>query len=145
MKAPRKKNDILLSKDSTALTKTKNKLKKQAKKREEEKEKLQDDAVVEISMENVLLGTEASTSTLAAKRAKEKTTESRRGPMTNVDTADNDSDAALNNEGKTKTKGPKAFEQRDLVALAFAGDNVVLVRFQFSANGTLAYDSVAGV
>ena len=35
----------------------------------------------------------------------------------------------LNQKGKGKSKGVKAFEQRELVARAFAGDNVVQVYF----------------
>lgn len=139
MKAPRKKNEILLSKDSNALTKSKNKLKKQAKKREEEKEKLKDDAVVEISMSNVLsLGTAPAAPTPTTKIAKERASESRKDPTTNGSPSDEDADAnseveaqekALDTKTKTKGRGPKAFEQRDLVALAFAGDNVVQVSF----------------
>jgi U3 small nucleolar RNA-associated protein 14 len=37
-------------------------------------------------------------------------------------------EAALTLKGKSKASGIKAFEQRDLVAVAFAGDNVVQVR-----------------
>jgi U3 small nucleolar RNA-associated protein 14 len=139
MQAPRKKNEVLLSKDSAPLTKSKNKLKKQAKKREEEKEKMKDDAAVEISMDNVLsLGGEAfMPPTLTPESAtKQKATENRKVPMTNGGTTDDDDDAnseveaqekVLDLKGMAKTKGPKAFEQRDLVALAFAGDNVVQV------------------
>jgi U3 small nucleolar RNA-associated protein 14 len=139
MQAPRKKNEVLLSKDSAPLMKSKNKLKKQAKKREEEKEKMKDDAAVEISMDNVLsLGGEAfMPPTLTPESAtKQKATENRKVPMTNGGTTDDDDDAnseveaqekVLNLKGMAKTKGPKAFEQRDLVALAFAGDNVVQV------------------
>ena len=140
-KAPRKKNEILLSKDSTALTKSKNKLKKQAKKREEEKEKLRDDAVVEISMDNVLsLGSGPSVPTPATETAKKTATQSRKDPTTNGSLVDDDSDAnseveaqekALDTKSKTNAKGLKAFAQRDLVALAFAGDNVVQVSFRF--------------
>ena len=38
---------------------------------------------------------------------------------------------ALSRKGKGKSKGVKVFEQRVLVARAFAGDNVVQVRFWF--------------
>jgi U3 small nucleolar RNA-associated protein 14 len=154
MKAPRKKNEILLSKESTALTKSKNKLKKQVKKREDEKEKTKDDAVVEISMDNVLsLGGEASAPTPATKSAQEKATTSRKGSMTDGATADDDSDVnseveaqeiALDMKGKAKTKGLKAFEQRDLVALAFAGDNVVHVSSRFVESGSV-FNSFSGV
>jgi U3 small nucleolar RNA-associated protein 14 len=84
MKAPRKKNEVVVGKDSAIVEKSKNRLKKRTKKQDEEKKKAQEDANVEISMTDVLV---------------------------------------LNGEAK----GPKPFEQRDLVALAFAGDNVVQV------------------
>lgn len=141
-KVPRKQNEILLNKDSTAPTKLKNKLKKQARKWEEEKEKAKDDAVVEISMANVLsLGGDASATNLATNSTKATATkESRKASKINGGTADDDSDVnseveaqetALAIKGNAKSKGPKAFEQRDLVALAFAGDNVVHVSFRF--------------
>jgi U3 small nucleolar RNA-associated protein 14 len=138
MQAPRKKNEVLLSKDSAPLTKSKNKLKKQAKKREEEKEKMKDDAAVEISLDNVLsLGGGASTPTLTLKSVTiQQFTEGQNIPMTNGGAIDDDEDANSEVEAQEKAqdlkrmakiKGPKAFEQRDLVALAFAGDNVVHV------------------
>jgi len=37
---------------------------------------------------------------------------------------------------KGKANGLKSFEQRELVALAFAGDNVVQVRLWFTPSGT---------
>lgn len=39
---------------------------------------------------------------------------------------------ALARKGKGKANAVKAFEQRDLVALAFAGDNVVQVSYSYS-------------
>lgn len=130
-KAPRKKNEIVVGKGSKSQDKSQSKLKKQVKKTEGEKEKMQADAEVEISMDNVLtLGPSSSTS---AKTVGKKTVKP-------VDTAvaggEADSDAnsevdeqemLLNLKGKGKAKGVRAFEQRDLVALAFAGDNVVRV------------------
>lgn len=62
--------------------------------------------------------------------------ESESGPARVVRADENESDsnseveaqeAALTLKGKGKTNGIKAFEQRDLIALAFAGDNVVQV------------------
>ncbi|KAJ7590843.1 Utp14-domain-containing protein [Mycena floridula] len=102
----RKKNEIIVNKDSKDADKSKNKLKKQTKKLEVEKSRSQADATVEISMSKVL-----STETVSAK--------------------DTDSDIASEVEEqekmltqKGKGKGVKGFEQRDLVAFAFAGDNV---------------------
>jgi U3 small nucleolar RNA-associated protein 14 len=140
-KAPRKENEILLSKDSNALTKSKNKLKKQAKKRTEDKDKAKDDAEVEISMDTILaVPSEPTAPSLPTKKSKAKASETQDVPMRDGGTADDDSDAnseveaqekMLNVKGKASKKTLMAFEQRDLVALAFAGDNVVHVGFWF--------------
>ncbi|KAG7442817.1 Utp14-domain-containing protein [Guyanagaster necrorhizus] len=107
-KVSRKKNEVVVDKNSNLTEKSKNKLKKKAKKTEKEKAMVQDDAVVEISVENVL--------TL--------------GKV--VDDGDDDSDGNSEVETQEKmleTKNKKGknvvFEQRDLVKMAFAGDNVV--------------------
>lgn len=133
-KAPRKNNEVVVSKDSSAITKSKNKLKKQAKKREEERAKAKDDATMEISMENVLTleATPIASSSLPKKSAQEKPIGNTVNGVPADESDDNNSEVeaqekALNFKGKGKAKGLKAFEQRDLVALAFAGDNVVQV------------------
>ena len=65
-----------------------------------------------------------------------------------VDDQDSDSDvnseleeqervASRKSKGKGKANGVKAFEQRDLVALAFAGDNVVQVRLHDDPRETI--------
>lgn len=135
-KAPRKQNEILVSKDSAALDKSKNKLKKKAKKRLEEKEKAKDEAIVEISMDNVL--------TLdATVRAPSSSSVTKLTAVAKPSQDDIKDDADANSEvdeqerlvdlkSKGKVKGVKAFAQRDLVALAFAGDNVVQVCSPFS-------------
>ena len=75
----KKTNEAVVQKDSKALDKSKNKLKKQARKRDEVREIAKEDGVVEISLDKVMTF-------------------------------------------------PSAFSERDLVAVAFAGDNVVKVR-----------------
>ncbi|KAK0484734.1 Utp14-domain-containing protein [Armillaria novae-zelandiae] len=108
-KVSRKKNEVVVDKNSNLTEKSKNKLKKKAKKTEKEKAIAQDDAVVEISVENVL--------TL--------------GKVVNDDGDDSDCNSEVEAqekmlETKNKKKGKNvAFEQRDLVKMAFAGDNVV--------------------
>jgi U3 small nucleolar RNA-associated protein 14 len=95
--------------------KVKNKLKKQAKKMGDLKVQQEQDAVMHISTDNVL-GT----------KRKERTgvTDDSSG-----DFSDNEElavqEANLQHRMKSKASGIKAFEQRDLVAMAFAGDNVV--------------------
>ena len=65
------------------------------------------------------------TSMTATKRSPRKSWP-RRQPMTQTRTARLKSKTFSRN-GKGKSKGVKAFKQRDLVARAFAGDNVVQV------------------
>jgi U3 small nucleolar RNA-associated protein 14 len=135
LKVTRKKNE-LFGKDIKPVEKSKNKLKKLARKGQEEKEKAQQDTAIEISMDQNL--TLNSTSQLEAKSTSSPKSESI--SSTEIIAADDDSDSDANSELdvqeaailKTKVdanpKGLKAFQQRDLVALAFAGDNVVHVR-----------------
>ncbi|KAK0205350.1 Utp14-domain-containing protein [Desarmillaria ectypa] len=108
-KVSRKKNEVVVDKNSNFVEKSKNKLKKKTKKTEQEKAMVQDDAVVEISVENVL--------TL--------------GKVADDDGDDSDGNSEVEAqekmlETKNKKKGKNvAFEQRNLVKMAFAGDNVV--------------------
>lgn len=124
------KNEVVVGKSSDALDRSKNKLGKQAKKRVEEQERQKDDAVVEISTKDVMtMHHPPSASGSQKKNLKGK------GKVEETRVAFDDSDAnseveeqekALGQKGKMKAR--KAFEQRDLVARAFAGDNVVQVR-----------------
>lgn len=114
-KVARKKNEIVVNKDSNALAKSKNKLNKQERKREMEKERREEDANVEIQLND----------SLALSTAKN-------APKPSLPVEENESDSEIEGQetltrqnNRQKSKGPKAFEQRDLVALAFAGDNVV--------------------
>ncbi|KDQ20262.1 hypothetical protein BOTBODRAFT_392238 [Botryobasidium botryosum FD-172 SS1] len=123
LKVSRKKNEVLVSKDSSAVDKSKNTLKKKMDKSADAREKEQNDAVVEISMENTLpvkdKGKKARPEA-AGSSSKAATT-----ATTVVDPAYQDSDDGSDAEElPLDGKGNKAFKQRDLVALAFAGDNV---------------------
>jgi U3 small nucleolar RNA-associated protein 14 len=139
----KKANEVVVSKDSKAVDKSKNKLKKAAFRKGDEQEKAKDDAVVEISLDTTLAS--SLTTVLSSSKAPPPT---KKANLTNGTVAgmnstleeddSDDSDAnleieaqekALNLKGKGKANGIKAFEQRDLVALAFAGDNVVSVCF----------------
>ncbi|KAK1223331.1 hypothetical protein PQX77_013808 [Marasmius sp. AFHP31] len=139
-KAHRKNNEIVVDKDSSLMTKSKNKLKKNATKKEEAKARERDDAVVEIQADAVLKATTGKDVKLNGKpkgKGKEKTKGKQvqvQGEEGNDQLSDSDSDlnpeveaqeAALLAKKAKKGKGPTAFEQRDLVARAFAGDNVV--------------------
>ncbi|KAG6898857.1 hypothetical protein C0993_003500 [Termitomyces sp. T159_Od127] len=143
VKAPKKNNEVVVSKDSNSMVKSKNKLKKLARKRGEEKEKAVDDALVEISVDNVLTLDPSSVQSIAVPVSKRSLATSSKGKLSRSSSAvaqedaNDDDDAnseieaqekALELKGKSKAKLPQAFEQRELVALAFAGDNVVHVR-----------------
>ncbi|KAJ3885140.1 Utp14-domain-containing protein [Lentinula edodes] len=132
---PKKKNEIVVDKDSSQTTKSKHKLKKQNKKTEEEKARVKDDAVVEIELENVLAapnvskGQEEAPATSAVTTSKNKSKRKGKAQISDEDSDSNDSEVEeqekmLQMKGK-KAKATKAFEQRELVARAFAGDNVV--------------------
>jgi len=128
-----------VSKDSKAVDKSKNKLKKLALRKRDEKEKAKDDAVVEISLDTVL--TSSSTAVPSSSNVPlpihKANSMNGKGASINPALGEDDSDdseanveieaqeQALGLKGKGKVNGIKAFKQRDLVALAFAGDNVV--------------------
>jgi U3 small nucleolar RNA-associated protein 14 len=111
-----KKSEIAVSKDSKSAVKTKNKLRKRQKETEDESAKVQDDAVLDISPADLLV--EPSKSSRQARPG------------------DDDYDGAgeveeqeerLKRKGKTLGRTYNAFEQKELVTKAFAGDNVVQV------------------
>ena len=141
VKLTKKTNEAVVQKDSKALDKSKNKLKKHARKREEEREIAKEDGVVEISLDQVLtLPSAPSSSSPSEPVGKTDQKASQPAPVVQVDESESDSnseveaqEAALTLKGKRKASGIKAFEQRDLVAVAFAGDNVVQVRFCLSS------------
>ncbi|KAL1704517.1 Utp14 protein-domain-containing protein [Schizophyllum commune] len=130
-KAARKKNEVVVSKDSKALDKSRAKMEKRAKKRQAEKEKAADEAVVEIDVTKVLTRSTEGKEKKGKKGEKEGFKEEATAPAATsaFDSEDDSEDEAELQEqalkkGK-KNKGPTAFTQRDLVAKAFAGDNVV--------------------
>ncbi|EPQ61400.1 hypothetical protein GLOTRDRAFT_82774 [Gloeophyllum trabeum ATCC 11539] len=124
IKGPRKKNEVIVSKNSKAIDKSRHKIQKGKLNQAETKDKALDDSVVEISLDNALILPDGSASKGTSQHAQTSARE---------DIAD-DSDAnsevseqeeALEKKAAGRRKGVQAFEQRDLVALAFAGDNVV--------------------
>lgn len=139
-KLARKNNEVVVNKDSKSADKSKNKLKKEQRKREEIKESARDDATLEISMENVLqLDQVAEQPQASISHSKKKRTSVTKPAATGNGEEGDDSSSDVNSEvdaqehealrkakGKGKA-GPMAFQQRDLVARAFAGDNVVRV------------------
>jgi U3 small nucleolar RNA-associated protein 14 len=132
VKLTKKTNEVVVQKDSKALDKSKNKLKKQARKREEVRELAKEDGTVEISLDKVLTFPSAPSDSNPSEPVRKA---SQQAPIVQADDeSDSDSEVgaqetALTLKGKRKASGIKAFEQRDLIAVAFAGDNVVQVRF----------------
>ncbi|OBZ79687.1 Uncharacterized protein C57A7.06 [Grifola frondosa] len=127
------KHEVLVSKSSVSTEKSKNKLRKRGKKREEEKEKAKDDATVDISMSNVMtLGNSSAGSSKETESKPSANHPTTLKPRQKDDESDSDQNSeveeqerGINRKGKGKASGVKAFEQRDLVARAFAGDDVV--------------------
>lgn len=141
-KAAKKVNQVVVGKESKPADKSKNRLKKATEKQEELREQVKDDATVEISLDTVLAPAPASTTAQPSNskasqksKSKAKDTGASLTPAADADSDDSDDDnieleaqeQELHLKGKGKGNGLKAFEQRDLVALAFAGDNVVQV------------------
>ncbi|KAE9395799.1 Utp14-domain-containing protein [Gymnopus androsaceus JB14] len=131
-KSSRKKNEVVVAKDSSQTAKSKHKLKKQTKKTEEEKARAKDDAVVEIEMDEVLVAPEGQNSGSIASKTKAKGKgKGNIQASSAADDSDSDSNSEVEEQEKMlqtkskKSKAVKAFEQRELVARAFAGDNVV--------------------
>ncbi|KAF9507661.1 hypothetical protein BS47DRAFT_1366496 [Hydnum rufescens UP504] len=115
----KEKNEILVSKKSSLASKSKVALKKQLARTEDALSHEVDDAVVEISLDK------AMTIDHAKQKPKQKSKQEGKETMEVVNPVvdptfwnpDDDGDGA-------EEEGVKAFEQRNLVALAFAGDNV---------------------
>ncbi|KAJ7135051.1 Utp14-domain-containing protein [Mycena crocata] len=119
-KAPRAKNDVVVSKDSNAQDTARHKLAKNQKKLDQTAVAIaRDDEIVEIELDRIL-GSDG--------QRKQKPVAA--GGDGDDDDANSEADAqeqaiSLKTKRKDGKAAVKAFEQRDLVALAFAGDNVV--------------------
>lgn len=148
-----KKNKQLVDKDSLSTDKAASKLQKTQERTKEAIKKAQADAAVDIDMQNILSNSQlappavegtnlpsspappTSPATKAQRQSREmapppssaqahKTSNGAAVPVTEDDSDEDDDDDALT-EAVVNTQGPTAFKQRDLVARAFAGDNVV--------------------
>ena len=132
----KKRNEVRVHKGADVLTKSSNKLKKHSVKHAEEKERAKDDAVLEIDANNVLTVPEPPAPSVSGKKGKVKVKEGVAKASSGAahDEGDDELDVPSEveeqeraAEAKNAGKGVQAFQQRDLVALAFAGDNVVQV------------------
>jgi U3 small nucleolar RNA-associated protein 14 len=124
-----------VGKHSAVADKVKSKLGKKQRLHEDEREKAREDAVLEID-EGIAMTLPVTSSSQAGSSTVSQGTKQKVA----LDAAD-DSDsgneveeqerilaAKVKGKGKSSSmNGPKAFQQRDLVAMAFAGDNVVQV------------------
>ncbi|KAG2107854.1 Utp14 protein-domain-containing protein, partial [Suillus cothurnatus] len=135
----RKRSEVLVQKGSDALAKSTNKLKKRIAKGGEEKERIRDDAVLEIDANNVL--TSSTPGVINTKHKLKGTGKGKEKSMDDsiavhispADADDSDGHSEVDEQERTlerkrqggKGKGVAAFKQRELVSLAFAGDNVV--------------------
>ena len=123
LKVARKRNEVLVSKDSNAVERSEHVLDKQRQKTAESRAKILDDAELEVSVDAVL--------TLEKDGAEKKSKKSRSKLKTSgtpqLDDEDNsEANSELEEQEQALTNG-KASRQRELVARAFANDNVVKV------------------
>lgn len=137
----RKRSEVVVQKGSDALAKSTNKLKKRAAKGELEQERVRDDAVLEIDASEILTVLEPPAQAIqdternpkGKKKPKNDNASSAQPTAADVDESDGHSEVdeqerTLKNKRQgVKGKGVAAFKQRELVSLAFAGDNVVQV------------------
>ena len=112
-----KKNEIVVSKDSTSAVKAKNKLRKRQRETKDVMAKSHDDGVLEISPTDLLVA-----SSKGSRRAEPGNCSS------DGDTEVEEQEDRLSRKGKLPGGTKYVFKQRELVARAFAGDNVIQVR-----------------
>jgi U3 small nucleolar RNA-associated protein 14 len=115
-----KKSEVAVSKDSTSAVKAKNKLLKKRRETKDEVTKGQDDGIVEISSADLLVASFKNGRQL-------QLGEESSGGDSEVD----EQEQKLKQKGKHSGKTYHAFQQRELVTRAFAGDNVVEVCGKF--------------
>lgn len=109
---------------------------------EQERERQKDDAVVEISLDNTLnnsairdsAATSPPSTTTDRKKARKKKGASKKAQSNGDDESDVHSEIEEQEKALRKGQKVKAFEQRELVARAFAGDNVVQVRYYLASS-----------
>lgn len=120
-KISRKKN-ALAGREAVGAEKTAVALKKNLARTEDARERERDDAAVEIDPSAPLVAAAPK----AEKRAG-KTGAAAAASNGNATQADAGGDTSDSDDGEVPSAGPMAFRQRDLVAQAFAGDNVIEV------------------
>ena len=112
-----RKSEVAVSKDSASAVKAKNKLRKRQRETKDEVAKVQDDGVVEISSADLLVAS------FKGNQQSQPAEDSSDG-----DGEVEEQEEKLKRKGKNPGSTHHAFQQRELVTRAFAGDNVVEVR-----------------
>lgn len=143
-KVSKRKNELVSGKSLTLAQKSEIQMQKQLSKSSEARGQAADDATLELNTEDVLtLDSKTSRVMLAnglskkqqKKEAKKAKKQQDQIPKAKLFAHDDDDDSDANSEVDAQEvalrsgKKPSAFEQRDLVARAFAGDNVIQVRW----------------
>jgi U3 small nucleolar RNA-associated protein 14 len=137
-KLSRAKNEVLVGKNNSATTLSKNALKKRQRKGVDAVAQAKDDSILEIDVNSIIHDKEGKDEpTPQPVKQPHKTQNSKKQQATSLHVVgpnlgtDDDSDDAEPVIKETAMNGRKnrmtAFEQRDLVARAFAGDHVVKV------------------
>lgn len=146
----KKKNAVVVGKNSDAAALSKNALKKRQRKATEAQADAKEDAVVDIDVGKVLT-LENTPAQPAPKKQAQPNAPITSGAKVAGGIEDEDEDeereeqeAKLVARGKGK-KGVTTFDQRELVAMAFAGDNVIAVRILCLAVFGVLLTDVAGV
>jgi len=123
-KVSRKKNEVVVAKGSNAADKAAHALSKKSAKAgaERNKARVEDEATVEISVDEVLKLKPAEAGMDGDDDDDEGGRNSEVEEQERMERA-----KGLKGKGKAKANATTAFQQRELVALAFAGDNVVEV------------------
>ena len=154
-KVSKKKNAVVVGKDSDAATLSKNALKKRQRKAAEAQADAKEDAVVDIDVGKVLTLENAPAQPPPLPKKQQPPPNA---PITSVsgakvaggfeeeeeDEEREEQEARLVARGKGK-KGVTTFEQRELVAMAFAGDNVIAVGILVLAVLRVLLTGVSGV
>lgn len=126
-RAPRKANEIVVSKQSSAAEKSKNKLRKIKDKGTNARETTKADAELEISTTEFLTLNALSTTSKPPIQPQRKHAPEVEGLEEGADHNNELEEQEQNLQSKGRAGRTAAFEQRDLVARAFSGDNVIQV------------------
>lgn len=129
-------NKAIVGKDSRDAIRSAAKVDRHKSKMTDAREAEKDDALVEIDPQIVMTKVVVAPQINVLKKKNQKIQGNSKLTMEVDENNSSDEDDEANHEAQ-RGKGPAAFKQRDLVAQAFAGDNVVAVSF-FLASVNLA-------